>query len=218
MKRRASRSMLVWILLAAVQPPLLYPHQSPTYVSKTASDKLSREVWMGTVGPIQLESSSVLFTGMLSASDFFEGLQATQTDNGRRFATSSEIVTEFPSSLTVRLDARVYLSETYKPQNEDVAKALLSHLRLTAKWKTGLVLRDVKSMDWSFYRPTNDEWMARDDVKRLSNLGLRPPDPVRQGLWTIDVRIKDDHVPLTDSLVIVIESEEKFAARLSARL
>ena len=62
-----------------------------------------REVWIGTVAPFQLESSTVLFTGPLIAGDFFEGLQATQTDNGRQFAKSSNIETEFPSSLTVRL-------------------------------------------------------------------------------------------------------------------
>jgi hypothetical protein len=218
MERRASRLILISILVAAVQSSHSYPQQSSPQVSRSASDRLSREVSMGIAGPIRLESSSVLFTGMLSANDFFEGLQATQTDSGRRFSKGSSVVTEFPSSLTVRLDARVSEEETHRPQNEDTARVLLSHLRLTAKWKTGLVLRDVQSADWSFHRPTNEEWMARDDVKKLSNLGLRPPDPINQGLWTIDVRIKDDHVPLTDSLVIVIECEKKFAARLSARL
>lgn len=173
---------------------------------------------MGVAGPIRIGDSLVLFTGQLYAGDFFQGIEPSQTKYGRRFSKSSKTVTEFPSSLTVHLDTRIVDSVRRIPQTGDVAKSLLSHFRLSAKWKTGLALRDVKKIDWNFYRPSTEEWMQREDSKELSNLGLRVPDPVNQGLWIIEIRIEDEHVPLTDSLVIVVESEERLVARLSARL
>lgn len=202
---------LVWV----IRIPPAFQSARQTIASKKL---LSREIRMGVAGPIHIGDSYVLLTGYLRAGDFFEGIEVQQTENGRRFCKSSRTIMEFPPSLTVDIDTRILKWEKAAPQDQDVAKDLLSRLHITAKWKTGLEVRDVKNIRRNYYRPSTEDWMAREDSKKLSALGLAIPDPGEQGLWIIRLQIEDDKVPLTDSLIIAVENDGKLVGRLSARL
>jgi hypothetical protein len=178
-----------------------------------------KDVPMGSVGPTQIGDSIIVFAGVLRAGDFFEGLQARQAERGRAYYKGSQQLQEFPRRMSVEMDVSITRKEVASEEEAfSNATGLLSKVRITAKWKDGFKYLDVKSVRWAFRPISTEEWRARPSTKLLERLGVAVGDPPNNKLWNLEVTIEDEHVALTDSLVVFVSYEEKQLGRMSARL
>lgn len=143
--------------------------------------------------------------------DFFRGLKARQTRNGRRFFRKDrEEVKSFPETLTVKLEGGLDrcvnkgVSEENGGNHRDFRwdHDLMSSFQFEAYWKRGFEMRkadiNVLSKEQS------------SDLVELLPTGE---------LWKYGLSVKSENVPLTDTLVIVILGPDgKTISRLTGRL
>jgi hypothetical protein len=174
---------------------------------------------MGGAGGSRLGDTCMAIHAMLSADDYFEGLEAVETSDGRKYRRGSRLVTEFPERLNVTAIIRVIKCGTGVREDAAQARTLLESLRLEAKWKTGMKTRSVRRLDAHFRQPSYEEWRQRPTIKKLEKSGIEPEDPVLSGIWYYELAIDDEHVSLMDSLIVTIFFNDGMQiARLSARL
>jgi len=179
---------------------------------------LTKEVAMGP-GLSRFSDSCLVFAALLSADDFFEGLEVRQSPAGREYRKGSHLVTEFPARVKVTVLTWVWKFGTDDAENPELATAILEKLHFEAKWKTGMKTRPVKELSSNFRQPSAQEWKERPDIKKFEKLGLEPRDPAVEGIWIFELTIKDEQVPLTDSLIVTVSSSDgRQIARFSGRL
>lgn len=208
-----SRSLSAALSLAiASASMLLVQHRG----SQKSGRTLRREISMGTAEWNVLESC-VLLASRLSSGEFFDGLVIERTDTGTEFWKNSVRITDFPSAVNVELAFIVTKCNGKGREDEARIKSILEKLTFTVEWKDGLKSRPVREFTASNLRRASPNDMPNGTGD--TEIGGRRPQRVADLFWIVDLAVKDDHVPLNESLIVTVSSEgHRQLARLSARL
>jgi hypothetical protein len=150
--------------------------------------------------------------GRVIADDFFENLRREDTSNGTLYRRGNDVVTEFPG--VMHLIIVMYdrpcahsLQQTASPGY--LNKTVISSMRLNFSWKRGMELR-----------PARDVSLINAEAHRILPYAFElAKDLPERYEWRFDFDVPSKAVPLTDSLVLVINSPSgHIIARVAARL
>ena len=150
--------------------------------------------------------------GRVTAPDFFDDLKRTDDADGTTYRRGSEVVTHFPKHLFVEFSIKdspcsLELGET--SPRPPLTREMLATLRLRLFWKNGLAMRPIEDA-----RIT--EGMVQPLAPYASDLKKELPQRYE---WIYSLTVPSAGIPLTDSLVFVLEAPDgHFAARVAARL
>jgi hypothetical protein len=190
----------------------------PENPKKKAPKVPKRTVWNLDGGAFfvtdgHLENGSCFrLSGGATAPDFFDGLRRVDTDDGTAYFRHDKPVTEFPDELLVTFHLRDSpcsgdLKDT--AVRPPLTPEIISALRLHFYWKDGIALRPVEGSK-----------RTTASVTRLMPFAKQAADELAPRFqWNYTFTIQSAGVPLTNDLVLIIESEDhKIAARTAARL
>jgi len=193
-------------------------NQPQTPQKKKAAKAPKRTVWnldggvfFATDGHLG-NGSCFKLSGGMTAADFFDGLRRVDSDEGTSYFLNNKPVTEFPDELLLTLHLLDYpCSRDLKDTavRPPLTAEIISALRLHFYWKDGVALRPVDSSK-----------RTRASVTRLAPFAKQAEDELAPRFqWDYTFTIQSAGVPLTNDLVLIIESEDhKIAARTAARL
>jgi len=160
-----------------------------------------------------------MFGARFSAEDFFDDIAVLQTARGREYQKGALTISEFPSELKATILSWPMKCGKPELENPESARNALESIVLRAEWKTRRKARSVGKLAVTIRQMSAEEWKQRPDAKKLDDLGLQASDPTAKGIWILEAKIQDAHVPTTDSLTITLASTDgKRNARFSARL
>ena len=153
--------------------------------------------------------------GRVTAPEFFAGLKRIDFENAETvFRRGEEAVKEYPDELLLEFYFFDHLCpEAYAPGANGVPRAYLtreivSKLRLNLYWKHGIDLRPVESVARKYF-----------DVKALRPYAADATDLPERLQWSYVFAVPSAGVPLTDSLVLIVRTEDdRIAARVAARM
>lgn len=154
-------------------------------------------------------------TGRVTSGDFFDHLKRFDRESGTIFRLGSEEVQNFPKKLNLAFVVHDWYDQTCPPRVEEagapkyLTREMMSTLHLYLYWKRGVEMRPVS------------------DVQKVS-FAVRPLIPFAaaqaHGLpekleWSYEYILPSAGVPLTDSLVLVLRTDDNhIVARVAARL
>jgi len=148
----------------------------------------------------------------VNAPNFFDDLQREDTRSGTLYRRGNDIVTDFPKQLDLTLgisDTPCDLNQAPSTSRVYLTNEMLHTLSLNFYWKRGLELRPVEGIVRKNSQMAPIPWYSR---------GLEEQLPKRFE-WLTDFEVPAEGVPLTDSLVLVVRSQEKrIVARVAVRL
>ena len=156
---------------------------------KDRRTKYSRVV-VGGYDIARIADVCLVFEGSISAGDFFDGLEKTETAGRSIFRKNSQLVDHFPEELVFDLKVTVVRCD----QNATMTSAnviipqLVKSLAVKPQWKAGLDLL-----------PAEIVYQDISDVARLES--GRAVQHHRLG-------IRSESIPLTNHLVVVVLSSE----------
>jgi len=193
-------------------------NQPETPQKKKASKVPKRIVWnldggvfFATDGHLE-NGSCFRLSGGAAAPDFFDGLRRVDTDEGTAYFLHDKPVTEFPAELLVTIHLLDFpCSRNLKDTDvrPPLTPEIISTLSLHFYWKDGVALRPVEASKRISTSVTRLTPFARQASEELA--------PRFQ--WNYTFTVQSAGVPVTNDLVLIIESEDhKIAARTAARL
>jgi hypothetical protein len=143
--------------------------------------------------------------GRVTSGDFFNELKSYDTDDGMIFREGTTEVTQFPDKVVLSLEIHDEPCGTGVYLTHDA----MSSLKLTLYWKHGLEMHPVSKIT-----------LLHSSVSPIqpyaTNLAAELP---KRYLWSYELGIPSEGVPLTDSLVLVFRTADgHIAARVAARL
>jgi hypothetical protein len=151
-------------------------------------------------------------SGQLTAPDFFDGLRRVDTADGSTYVLHEKVVTAYPPELFLTLHLLDFpctfdLKDTVV--RPPLTSEIMSTLRLNFYWKDGIAMRPVE---------TSKRTAA--SVKRLAPYAADAAGELAPRFeWNYAFTVAGEHVPLTNNLVLVIETEDhKIATRVAAHL
>src|ERR1700689_5059961 len=156
-----------------------------------------KEVVPLSSGQVRDGNVCVNFGPVMTAGDFFDGLQRHETPSGDEFRKNSRVVTNFPEQLTVQVQLSISVcdADIYTPAP---APGFVNGIRFKAQWKRGLAMRPVEQFA----------------IQRVAI-----PSEEGDSRMLFLLKIRDKNVPLTDHLIIsVISPQGKLLSRMSGRL
>lgn len=151
-------------------------------------------------------------SGHVSAPDFFDGLRRVESDSETYFTLRDKVVTTYPPGLQVELhilDFPCTLDLKDSTVRPPLTREMMSKLKLRFFWKKGLAMRPVESSK-----------RVAANARRLAPYASEAADELPPRFeWNFDFTVAGENVPLTNDLVVVIETEDgKIAARVAARM
>jgi len=150
--------------------------------------------------------------GRVTSGDFFNDLKSYESDDGVSFRRGENEVTQFPDKLLLALTIRdepCDLGLQPVGTGRYLTPQAMSKLKLTFYWKRGVDLRPVGKIALVNSAITPIQPYATDLADELP----------KKYLWTYELGIPAENVPLTDSLVLVFRNAEgRIVARVAARL
>jgi hypothetical protein len=151
-------------------------------------------------------------SGQLTAPNFFDGLRRVDTAESITYVLHEKVVTDYPVELFVTLHlldfpCTVDLKETVV--RPPLTREIMSTLRLNFYWKDGIAMRPVETSK-----------RTGASVKRLTPYATDAANDLAPRFeWNYAFTVAGEGVPLTNDLVLVIETEDrKIAARVAARM
>jgi hypothetical protein len=182
----------------------------PALAAPSSRSKVAMSMFGAATLP---DGRCIALGGSLFDPDFFRDLKLRKASGSVVFRRGSETVEFFPSQMHLRLaviGAPCLDHKTRSRAETDLDAEYLSNLHFAAYWKTGLDLRPVESISL----------LTLSAQKRKSFLFLLDPtQPEYYTAWVFEFTISTGGVPVTDHLILTIETPEKErVARLSARL
>lgn len=203
----ASLAIAAFLLLAAA-PRSASPQ--PNHREKTVWN-YDGGILVETEGSLK-EGPCFRINSKVTSGDFFQNLKRIDGASGTFFRRGNEVVTEFPERLNLSMvmydfpcmdkiqqaGTRVFLN-----------RAMMDTLRLRFYWKRGMDLRPAtgvvaKRMQAELVSP-----YATQFTKELPEMYE----------WYFEFEVPSAHVPVTDSLVIMLRTTEgQIAARVAARM
>jgi hypothetical protein len=150
--------------------------------------------------------------GRVTSGDFFNNLKSYDTDDGVIFKRGQNAVTDFPNNVFLSFAIHDEPCDTgLQPVGTGVylTEQEMSRLKLTLYWKSGVDLHPVDKIK-----------LVQRNVDRIMPYAKNLADELpKRFLWTYDVEIPAEGVPLTDSLVLIFrDGAGKIVARVAARL
>jgi len=150
--------------------------------------------------------------GRITSADFFNGLKSYEGDDGTIFRLGTTEVTQFPDKLLLSLTIRDQpCSYGLQPVGTGtyLTKEVMNSLRLSLYWKHGVDLRPAGKI--SVLQLT-----AEPIQPYATDLAAELP---KRYLWSYELGVPAEGVPLTDSLVLIFRTTDgHIAARVAARL
>jgi hypothetical protein len=156
-----------------------------------------KEVVPVSAGQIRDKDVCINFNPVMTAGDFFDGLQRHETASGDQFRKNSQVVTTFPDQITVQVQTAVVVcdADLYTPAP---LPSFFNGLQFKVQWKRGLTMRPVAQIVVQRVM-----FASQEGDNRLMFL----------------LKIHDHNVPLTDHLIIsVISPQGKLLTRMSGKL
>jgi hypothetical protein len=206
------------VLAIALVCPSSMPQAAGTTRPKTVHGKT---VWNYDGGIDLVTDGSIpggpcfRLNGRVTAPEFFAGLKRIDFENAETvFRRGEEDVKEYPDEVLLEFYFHDHLCpEAYEPGGNNVPHAYLtreivSKLRLNLYWKRGIDLRPVESVTRKYF-----------DVKALRPYAVEATDLPERLEWSYVFLVHSAGVPLTDSLVLILRTEDdRIAARVAARM
>lgn len=156
-----------------------------------------KEVVPITSGQIRDGKVCINFNPVMTAGDFFDGLERQDTPSGDQFRKNSHLVTTFPDQITVQVQTAINVCDADIYTAAPVP-SYFNELQFKVQWKRGLVMRAVSRV--TVQRVI---FASEDGNNRLMFL----------------LKIRDRDVPLTDHLIISVMSPQgKLLSRMSGKL
>jgi hypothetical protein len=185
-------------------------NKKPKSSKRTVWD-LDGGVFFATDGHLE-NGSCFRLSGQVTARDFFDGLRRVDTDDGTTYFLRNKVVTEFPEELSVTLHlldfpcSRDLKDTAVRPP---LTQEIVSSLRLHFYWKDGVTLRPVEGSK-----------RVSASVTRIAPFAPQASEELAPRFqWNYTFTVPSADVPVTNDLVLIIESENrKIAARTAARL
>jgi hypothetical protein len=154
-------------------------------------------------------------TGRVTAGDFFDHLKRIDRENGTIFRQRSEEVQNFPEKLTLAFVVHDWYDQTCPSRVEKantskyLTREMMSSLHLYLYWKRGVELRPVSNVERVFFA-----------VRPLIPLAAAQAHGLPEKFeWSYEYTVPSAGVPLTDSLVLVLRTDDnRIVARVAARL
>src|SRR5712671_3217428 len=153
--------------------------------------------------------------GRVTSGDFFDHLKRVDRENGTLFRLGTEAVQNFPDELRLGFVVHDHYDQTCPPRevNPDASRYLtremMSSLHLYLYWKRGVELRPVANVERVFFAVRPLMPPAQSQARGL-------PEKLE---WSYEYSVPSAGVPLTDSLVLVLRTEDHhLVARVAARL
>jgi hypothetical protein len=149
-------------------------------------------------------------SGNAIAPDFFTDLKRIDDEDGTRFVRGKETIVEFPRELSIRLrisDTPCSLKVGETTDAPVLTQESISTLRLKLFWKSGVALRPAMGLEPHVL------------IEPVAPYSTTARDLPQRYAWTYTFSVRCEGVPLTDSLVFIIETPDgRVAARVAARL
>ncbi len=156
-----------------------------------------KEVIPITSGQIRDGKTCINFDPVMTAGDFFDGLQRRETASGDEFLKNSQIVRSFPDQITVQIQTSITVCDA-DIYTAAAVPSFFNGLQFKAQWKRGLAMRTVSQI-----AVQRVMFASEDGDNRLMFL----------------LKIRDHNVPLTDHLIISVMSPQgKLLSRMSGKL
>jgi hypothetical protein len=205
---QASRVFIVALLAIAV----CLPGES------TAQPNHEKSVWNYDGGILLVTDGAVgqgpcfRLSGKVSAPDFFDNLKRVDTNSGTLFRRGHDLVTEFPEQ--VHLTFVIYDMPCMNSLNQPVTRGyltrnIMSSLQVGFFWKRGLDVRLATGVVQKHAEVRQVQAYAHEYAGQL---------PAKYEWW-YEFDVPSSGVPVTDSLVIVLRTQDnRFAARVAARM
>jgi len=156
-----------------------------------------KEVVPITSGQIRDGKICINFNPVMTAGDFFDGLQRREIVSGDEFLKNSQIVRTFPDQITVQIQTSITVCDA-DIYTAAAVPSFFNGLQFKAQWKRGLAMRTVSQI-----AVQRVMFASEDGNNRLMFL----------------LKIRDHDVPLTDHLIISVMSPQgKLLSRMSGKL
>src|SRR5215471_12284349 len=153
-------------------------------------------------------------SGQMNATDFFSGLRRVDSEEGTFYYLRNQIVTDYPDEVQIvihLLDFPCTLDLKDTAARPPITREMMATLRLNFYWKQGLHMR-----------PVGESKRTAADIRRIGTFAAGPAaddELAPRYEWSYAFTVNSENVPLTNDLVLVIESQQhKIAARVAARL
>jgi len=151
-------------------------------------------------------------SGRLMAPEFFDGLRRVDTETATYFTLRDKVVTAYPAEVQVVvhiLDYPCTLDLKDTTLRPPLTQEMMNTLRLGFSWKEGLTMRPVESSK-----------RGAANIRRLAPYSSDAANElVPRFEWNFEFTVASENVPLTNDLVVMIETEDrKIAARVAARM
>jgi hypothetical protein len=183
-----------------------------------------KTVWSYEGGLFMITNGSIpngacfRLTGRVTSSDFFDHLKRFDKPAGTIFRRGDETVATFPDQLTLNIMVHDQYDQTCppaptgpdgKPSIKLLTREMMSSLNLYLYWKHGVELRPIANVQKKFFA-------VRETVPQAA---VRMYNLQQKLEWSYEYIVPSAGVPLTDSLVLVLRTQDDHvAARVSARL
>ena len=150
--------------------------------------------------------------GRVTSAGFFNQLKSYATDDGTVFRLGTNEVTQFPDKILLSLLIHDQPCSTgLQPVGTGayLTQEAMSSLKLSLYWKHGVDMRPAGKITVVHFSVDPLEPYAKDLAAELP----------KRYLWSYELGIPSEGVPLTDSLVLVFRaSDGRIVARVAARL
>ena len=158
-------------------------------------------------------------SGHVAAPGFFDNLKRIDTDMGATFRRGSENVTHFPETISLQFVVFDHYDATCPPQVENTSgtprltRAMMASMKLYLYWKHGVELRPITNVLPKYF--SVDPIMPTASARAASH-----GEPIAEKLsWSYEFAVPSADVPLSDSLVLVMKTDDnRIAARVAARM
>jgi hypothetical protein len=208
MSRRRPVSLLLAVLLLL----------SPTTPFLAAEPNHDRTIWNYDGGLQMMTDGSIpsgpcfRIVGRATAPDYFENLKRVDTRTGTLIRRGNDIVTEFPPLLHLSFlmtDFPCDIQFQNAGTRTYLTKALVSTLRLSFYWKSGMTLRTATGIVPKFFA-------TRQVIPYAAELADQLPERYE---WIFEFDLPSAGVPATDSLILILRTADgHIAARAAARM
>jgi len=211
-----SKRMRAWVHFAACLATTLL-------VVCAASPSLLRDknVWNYEGGLFVITNGSIpngpcfRLAGRVTSGDFFDHLKRIDKDSGTIFRHDGEEVENFPEKLSLSFIVHDWYDQTCPPRVEKantskyLTREMMSSLHLYLYWKRGVELRPVGGVERTFFA-------VRPVIPLAAAQAHGLPEKFE---WSYEYTVPSAGVPLTDSLVVVLRTDDnRIVARVAARL
>lgn len=193
-------------------------------LSPSAASSPDKTVWSYEGGLFMITNGSIpdgpcfRLAGRVTSGDFFEHLKRFDKPEGTVFRSRGEAVETFPDQLTLKITVHDQLDQTCppaptgpdgKPAIKLLTREMMSSLNLFLYWKHGVELHPIANVQKKFFA-------VRETVPQAA---VRVYNIQQKLEWSYEYIVPSAGVPLTDSLVLVLRTQDDHvAARVSARL